>query len=176
MFVAARPDDSTLERLSVLDLGPTQGLRPVRPGEWHITLRFLGDVDVGLVPALVGALGVAAGALPDSIRCRVGPGTAWFGGDRVLQIPVSGLDGAADAVRSATLPVVPDADDDEPRFTGHITVARSRRHRLDARARAALAGIPFAASFDVDRLELVGSELSPEGARYTTLARVFLRR
>ena len=160
----------------MLDLGPTEGLRRVRPGEWHVTLRFLGDVDDGLVPALVGALGIAAGNLPDSIRCEVGPGTAWFGGDRVLQIPVSGLEGAAHAVRAATRPVVPDADHDEPPFTGHITVARSRRRRLDASERAALAGIPFTASFDVDGLELVGSGSSPEGARYTTLARVSLRR
>jgi 2'-5' RNA ligase len=175
MFVAARPDDSTLERLSELALGPMEDLRPVSPGEWHITLRFLGDVDAGLAPVLVDALGVAAGTLPDSIHCEVGPGTAWFGGDRVLQIPVSGLEGAADAVRSATLPVVPDANHGEPRFTGHITLARSRRDRLDASARAALAGIPFGAAFDVECLDLVGSQLSTEGARYTTLARLSLR-
>ena len=176
MFVATWPDASTLKRLSVLELGSTEGLRLVRPGQWHITLRFLGDVDDGLVPALVSALGAAAGTLPHSIHCEIGPGTAWFGGDRVLQIPVSGLDEMADAVHSATLSVVPDTSHSEPQFTGHVTVARSRRRPLDAPARAALAGVPFAASFEVDCLDLVGSQLSAERAGYTTLARVSLRR
>jgi 2'-5' RNA ligase len=39
-------------------------------------------------------------------------------------------------------------------------------------ARAALAGIPFAATFDVDCFELVASRLSMEGPRYTSLTRV----
>jgi 2'-5' RNA ligase len=175
MFVAVWPDGSTLKRLSLLELGSTEGLRLVRPGQWHITLRFLGDVDDGLVPALVRALAAAAGKLPDSIHCEMGPNTAWFGGDRVLQIPVSGLDEAADAIRSATLSVLPDTDHGGPLFTGHVTVARANRHRLDASARVALAGIPFAASFEVDCFDLMVSELSTDGPRYATLARVPLR-
>jgi 2'-5' RNA ligase len=175
MFVAAWPDEPTRKRLSRLELGSTEGLRRIRPGQWHVTLRFLGDVDGGLVPALVGSLGAAAGRLPDSIHCEMGPKTAWFGDDRVLQIPVSGLDEAADAIRSATLSALPDTHHGEPLFTGHVTVARARRRRLDASARAALAGIPFAASFEVDCLDLVVSELSTEGPRYATLARVPLR-
>jgi 2'-5' RNA ligase len=175
MFVAAWPDDSTLRRLSRLELGSTEGLRLVGRGQWHVTLRFLGQVDDGRVPALIGALGAAAGELPDSLHCRAGPGTAWFGGNRVLQIPVSGLEEAAGAVRSATLSVVPDPIHREGRFTGHLTVARSKRRRLDASARGGLTGIPFAASFEVDCLDLVESQLSPEGPRYTTVARVPLR-
>jgi len=78
-------------------------------------------------------------------------------------------------MRSATLSVIPDTSHGEPSFTGHLTVARSKRGRLDASVRAALAGVPFAASFDVDHVDLVASQLSPEGPRYTTLARVSLR-
>ena len=85
-------------RLSQLDLGPTEGLEVVGPGQWHITLRFLGEVGGERVPALVEALGAAAAELPGALPCQVGPGTAWFGGDRVLQIPVSGLEQAADAI------------------------------------------------------------------------------
>ena len=102
MFVAVWPDGPTADRLSELELGPTEEVRLVRPEQWHITLRFLGDVDIDLVPALADTLRSAAAELPDSIHCEVGPGTAWFGGDRVLHIPVSGLDRAADAIRRAT--------------------------------------------------------------------------
>lgn len=176
IFVAVWPDDSTLKRLNLLELAPVQGLRLVRPGRWHITLRFLGEVEEDLVPALVDALGDAAENMAGPLRCEVGPGTAWFSGERVLQIPVAGLDEGAEAVRRATLPLVPDSNHGEARFTGHLTVARSKQHRLDASARAALAGVPFAASFDVNSFDLVASLLSSEGPRYTTLARVPLRR
>jgi 2'-5' RNA ligase len=175
MFVAAWPDDGTLRRLTQLELGPAEGLRVVGPGQWHVTLRFLGPVDGGRVPALVDALRVAAGELPDSLPCRAGPGTAWFSGNRVLQIPVSGLEGAAGAVRSATRSVVPDPIHGEAPFTGHLTVARSKRGGLDASARRGLAGIPFASPFEVHCFDLVESQLSPEGPRYTTVARVPLR-
>jgi 2'-5' RNA ligase len=176
MFVAVWPDDPTLKRLSLLELRTVQGVRLVRPGRWHITLRFLGEVEEGLVPGLADALGDAAGSMAGPLRCEVGPGTAWFSGERVLQIPVAGLDEGAEAVRRATLPLVPDPNHDEAPFTGHLTVARSKQHPLDASTRAALAGVPFAASFDVNSFDLVASLLSSEGARYTTLARVPLRR
>jgi len=153
-----------------LELGLEQGLRLVRAGRWHITLRFLGDLEEDLVPALVDALADAAESMAGPLRCEVGPGTAWFSGERVLQIPVAGIDEGAEAVRRATLPLVPDSNHGEAPFTGHLTVARSKQGRLDASARAALAGVPFAASFDVNSFDLVASLLSSEGPRYTTLA------
>ena len=175
MFVAVWPDEATRQRLASLGLGSVPGLRPVRPRQWHMTLRFLGVVDEGLVPALVDALGDAADAITGSVHCEVGPETAWFSRERVLQIPVAGLDEAAEAVRAATIPVVPSSNADEPSFTGHLTIARSKRRRPDASARAALVGIPFAASFDVEAFALVASELSSDGPRYATLARIPLR-
>ena len=163
MFVAVWPDDATRKRLSLLELGTVQGVRPVRTGRWHITLRFLGEVEEDLVPALVDALGDAAESMAAPLRCEVGPGTAWFRGERVLQIPVAGLDEGAEAVRRATLPLVPDSNHGEAPFTGHLTVARSKQRRLDTSARAALAGVPFAASFDVNSFDLVASLLSSDG-------------
>jgi 2'-5' RNA ligase len=172
MFVAAWPDVATQKRLSSLEPGPVQNLRPVPPGQWHITLRFLGDVGDDLVPALVDALGAAAANLANPIHCEVGPRTAWFGGERVLQLPVAGLDEAADAVRSMTLPLVPGSSQGETRFTGHLTIARWNGPRLNASPRDATAGVPFSASFDVDHFDLVASQATTEGHRYTTLARV----
>jgi 2'-5' RNA ligase len=174
LFAAVWPDDSTAQRLSSLKPGTSEGLRLVGSGNWHITLRFLGEVDDDLVPALVDALDRTAANMPGAIQCRVGPVTAWFG-DRVLHIPARGLENLAAAVRSATIPVVPVRSDKEPRFNGHLTIARTRGHRLDTSARRALAGIPFAANFDVDSFDLVASEPSSEGRRYTTLATLLLR-
>jgi 2'-5' RNA ligase len=174
LFAAVWPDEATRRRLSSLPLGPAPGLRPVGPGQWHVTLRFLGDVDDGLVPGLLDALAGASAAVPGPVQCEIGPATAWLDGGRVLHLPVAGLDALARAVRTATDPVVPDPETGPPRFTGHLTLARARRHRLDASARASLAGVPFAASFDVDSFDLVASQLAPAGPRYTTLGRVAL--
>ncbi len=172
MFAAVWPDDSTRGHLSALQLGPIEALRIVKPRQWHVTLRFFGDVDPALVPTLVEALETAAGKLPDTIHCEVGSRTAWFGRDRVLQIPVSGLDEAATVIGAATAPVVPDMTPGDAQFTGHLTLARSKQNRLTASERSALSGIPFAASFVADSFELVSSEPSTGGSRYTTLARV----
>lgn len=170
--MAIWPDEATRRRLSLLKLGAAPGLRLVKPEQWHITLRFLGEVDEDLVPALADALRCAADHTAGHVRGAFGPATAWFAGDRVLQIPVAGLDATAAAVRAATLPLVPDPGTGEQRFVGHLTIARTNKRRLPSSVRSALKGIPFAATFDIDHVDLVGSQPSPQGHRYATLARV----
>jgi 2'-5' RNA ligase len=169
MFVAVWPDDVTARRLSALDLGSVPGLRTVHAGQWHVTLRFLGEVEEDLLPELVDALGSAATRVQAPVRCTIGPATAWFGGNRVLQIPATGADGIAEAVRQATVHTIPDAG--EAPFVGHLTVARVPERRPDQSARAAAAGVAFTAEFAVSRFLLVASALSPAGPRYSTLER-----
>jgi RNA 2',3'-cyclic 3'-phosphodiesterase len=172
MFVAVWPDAPTVRRLSALALGSVPGLRAVPPGQWHITVRFLGEVDDDRVPVLADALGRAIAEFPGPVHCTLGPATTWFSGDRVLEIPVTGLDDVARAVRRATTPAVPSASDSN--FVGHLTVARVRGRRPDPSTRAAVAGIAFTAEFAVHHLLLVASALSPEGPRYSTLAQLEL--
>jgi 2'-5' RNA ligase len=174
MFVAVWPDDRTVQRLSTLALSAVPGLRAVRPEQLHITLRFLGEVADDLVPSLVDALGRAASRAPQPVRCSLGPATAWFSGARVLQIPVTGLDQIATAVRKATVPAIPESD--APQFVGHLTVARVQgRHRPDPLNQAAVAGIALTAEFAVRDFSLVASALGPGGRSYSTLARLALR-
>jgi 2'-5' RNA ligase len=174
MFVAAWPDAETKERLAGLDLGGERGLRPVGPDRWHVTLRFLGEVDDALVPGLSDALRTAAAAVSGPVLCRLGPATAWFTGVRVLQLPAAGLDTLAAAVREATLPLVPAAAPDEPPFNGHLTLARAKGRRRAAPVARPLAGIPFSAAFVVDRVELVNSTPTQNGHLYATLAEAAL--
>ena len=103
MFVAVWPDDDAKQRLSDLDLTQEKGLRPVGPDRWHITLRFLGEVDEALVPALGDALRSAVAAVPGPVECRLGPGTGWFTGVRVLQVPAAGLDALAAAAMARAI-------------------------------------------------------------------------
>jgi 2'-5' RNA ligase len=170
MFVAAWPDEDTKQRLSDLNLADEKGLRPVGLGRWHVTLRFLGEVDEALVPALADGLRVAVAAVPGPVQCRLGPGTGWFTGVRVLQVPAAGLEALAAAVREATLPLVAEPAQGEPPFNGHLTLARAKGRRRAGPALRALAGIPFDASFAVDHVDLVVSTPSPHGHVYSTVA------
>jgi len=176
MFVAVWPDRRTRNHLRALELGPTDALRMVKPEQWHVTLRFLGEVDETLVPDLADALHVAAARVGGPVQCRVSPSTSWFGRAGVLQIPVAGLDESASAVHEATGSLVPgvrgphgeaDARTERP-FHGHLTLARATRRGVDGPTRQALAGIPFDATFTAASFDLVMSQPSPHGHVYTT--------
>ncbi len=83
----------------------------------------------------------------------------------VLSIPVTGLDPLADAVRDATAAI---GEPPDPRpFRGHLTLARLRRGSAGT-----LAGAAFSASFPVDEVTVVRSDLHPHGARYEVVERV----
>ncbi len=172
LFVAVWPDELTRKRLSAfqLELGRTKGMRFVGPARWHVTLRFLGEVAEGAIPPLADALTAAAAATPGPLECRLGPGTGWFTGVRVLQLPAAGVDTLAAAVRLATTPLVPETTTDPP-FNGHLTLARAKGRRLSVAALGEMANIPFEAAFPVDAIDLVSSTPSPDGHVYTTLAR-----
>ncbi len=172
LFVAVWPDAETQRRLAALALTGVRGVRAVEPDQWHVTLRFVGDVEDQQVPLLVAALETAAGQVTGRVRCQLGPSTAWFPGQRVLQIPVSGLDALAVAVRTATEPLLPGPGRGGPPFTGHLTVARSGGRRADASARAGLAGIPVAGAWAVDSIDLVQARGPAPGPRYAVLVRV----
>jgi 2'-5' RNA ligase len=177
LFVAVWPDTATRRALGALALVPVPGLRVVRPEQWHVTLRFLGEVAPALVPPLLSSLRDPAAAADPPVIARVGPATAWFGRAAVLQVPVAGLDGLATGVRAATSELVAVGEREEPTFTGHLTLARRARRRLpDAAQRAALAGIEVAGSFPVRGLDLVVSEPAAGGHRYRSLGTVPLGR
>ncbi len=173
LFVAVWPDHETRRRLAglELELGRTKGLRFVGPERWHVTLRFLGEVSEDAVGLLGEALVPAAASVPGPLQCRLGPGTGWFTGVRVLHLPAAGLDGLAAAVRTATLPIVGDPAEPEPAYNGHLTLARSRGRRLGVAALGEMANIPFEAAFPVTAVDLVSSQPSSQGHRYITVVR-----
>ena len=127
----------------------------------------------GQLGPLGDALLTSAASEPGPVECRLGPVTGWFTGVRVLQLPATGLDGLADAVRAGTVPVVPEQAQGEPPFNGHLTLARAKG-RLGAAAQAELAGIPFAAAFLVQHVDVVASKPSPSGHVYSTVVRARL--
>lgn len=154
LFVAAWPDASVADALRAVPRPDARGIRWVPDEQWHVTLRFLGVCDRDDV-----ADRLAAATLPRALA-RLGPAVDWLGPQ--LVVPVAGVDELAASVAAATVDV---GNAPEPAFRGHLTIARTRRD-----ATSTVLGEPMSGSFEVREIALVRSELTPSGARYTTVA------
>jgi 2'-5' RNA ligase len=165
LFVAVDPPEPVVGLLRSLARPGLAVLRWTEPAQWHVTLRFLGQVDdpAAVVAALAGITDRPGGG---AVEARLGPATAWFPGGRVLQVPVDGLDGLARAVHDVTAPWGPA---DESAFAGHLTLARTRGR---AGGPGALAGTPVAARFAVTEVVLYASRPGSGGSIYEALVTV----
>ena len=157
LFVAVVPPPEVVERLAELERQDDPGVRWVPEHQWHLTLRFLGDVDPEMA---VEALDQAEGRRP---FVELGPAVGRLG-ERVICLPAAGLDDLAAAVREATdaldVAVAPVP------FRGHLTLGRARTDDTQV----ALVGRPFAARFVADRMVLVESRRDDSGHRHRTVA------
>jgi 2'-5' RNA ligase len=165
LFVAVPLTGRVRLRISDALRGPLPG-RPVRPENWHITVRFLGEVgeverDL-VIDALEGAeLGApfrvrwsGLGAFPRTRRATV----LWLGvdrGDRQLR-ELAGR--AEEALEGAGF-----APEDRP-FRSHVTLSRIRPHQDVTPLVDAFEPLGF--EMVVDRLVLYRSHLGRGGARY----------
>ncbi len=166
LFVAVWPSPEVVQALESFPR-PDRGVRWTAPEQWHVTLRFLGEVSEPEASEVeAGVAGVAARLGP--APAVVGPATACFG-TGVLMVPVSGLEAVAAATVEATAGW--GAAPDHRRFVGHLTLARSRRRGPDLRR---FAGHRLAASWTASELTLVRSSTSRSGARYEVLRRFAL--
>ncbi len=155
LFVAVWPPEDVTATLTALPRKDQRGVRFVGADNWHVTLRFLGEAHPEeVIEALDRAAFPAA-------RARLGPAVDVLA-ERALVVPVDGLDGLARAVISCTQHI---GRPPPKRFTGHLTLARLKRHAHMPHA----LGMLVEAGFDVDEVALVQSRLDPQGARYETL-------
>jgi 2'-5' RNA ligase len=168
LFVAVWPSEEVLERIAALLRPEVRGLRWTTPDQWHVTLRFFGEADEDEVVAVF--RGIDVESTGDTVA-HLGPATGRFG-QRVLHVPVDGLEALARATVSATKGVGKPPDG-RP-FSGHVTLARSRTRGVDLRP---LAGQALAGRWPVRELTLVCSRLGAgEGraARYEVVERLAL--
>lgn len=153
LFIGILPPGAVLDEVAGLRRPERPGVRWTTRDQWHVTLRFLGEVPD---PAPVAD---ALDAAPLS-RCSavLGPEVRALG-RRVVCLPVAGLDDLAAGVVAATAGF---GHPPEPRpFHGHLTLARVTRGSLRD-----LVGEPVSARFGVRAVRLVRSRLGPQGARY----------
>jgi 2'-5' RNA ligase len=165
LFVAAEVSDEVRDAVAAIERPEGDDIRWSGPASWHVTLRFLGEVDDA--EASVAALGNVAAA---SATATVGPTPKRLGPTAVV-LPVDGLDEVAAAVAVAFAGLAGALVGEEGRrFTGHLTLGRLRRQ---GRWPAAGAGVlPGPIRWRVGSVALVRSHLRTGApARYEVLAR-----
>jgi 2'-5' RNA ligase len=163
LFVGVHPPDDLLDLIADLPRRAQSGLRWTTRDQWHVTLRFLGELDDPT--EVVEALDRADPTRMVTCEAAVGPLVEILS-RQVVALPVAGLDDLAAAVVEATA-TLGRPPEDRP-FRGHITLARlSRPGRGSARRLAAdIVGRPLSARFAVTDVRVVRSHLGRAGARY----------
>jgi 2'-5' RNA ligase len=184
LFIALPAPDSVKEAVAraqsdLRKAVPGQEIRWTRPEQFHLTLSFLGKVPLSRVENLITALrDVCEEFAPLTL---VSTGIGFFPGarrPRVIWAGVNDANGRLSALwRALQLVTRPfTAEKAEESFSGHITLARVNRvpgGQADALMKAAenLAGTTFG-EWTATHVDLMRSELSPQGARHIVLAAV----
>lgn len=146
----------------------------VRPGQWHLTLKFLDEITEAQVEQLLPRLTALASAHP-LFRCRLEPLGAFptLEAPRVIWLGVS--EGREAVIRLAQgleqLAAALDLRQEKRAFSAHVTLGRVRSARGRPALQRALAETwDGPAAWDVTSLQLYQSVLHPTGAVHTMLA------
>ena len=187
LFVAIFPPAHIVTSLQAAVAGlakkiPARAVRWTRPEQVHLTLNFLGSVEVARIPEIESALCAACdghrarevrvaglGCFPNPIRPRI----LWAGMAGDLR-PLESLKESLDA----RLLAVGCVGEDRP-FHPHLTIGRasdlnSAGRRQLAEALAGEEGRDLG-EWRVGKIDLMRSELSPQGAAYTALKSIPLQ-
>ena len=158
------------------------GLKPVKPENMHLTLKFFGNVTARQVESIIDTVTNTVKAVrPFTLRLgNVGvypnnrsPRVLWVGLDGDVA-PLQDIHRRIEAALGQ-IAIKPDSRE----FRPHLTIARIRDRASHIERRKAAETL-FSAEFrsgllvPVDRISLMRSVILPEGPQYTSLAEVSL--
>ncbi len=156
-------------------------VRWVNPGNVHLTLKFLGNVDAAVIPSLVKSVQAAVG---DSGPFRLALGNLGaFPNPARARVVWVGLEGAVDALldlqrRVEQVATAMGLAEEQRPFAPHLTLGRVSNnpptHRASLAAALRRGAAPLVGGFDAEEVVVMRSDLRPTGAVYTPLGRASL--
>jgi len=168
LFVGLRVPSETYPAISLasVPLVDALGVKTLPPDNWHLTLKFIGDVDENKAREIEAALDkvkfspfeillMGAGAFPDPDR----PRAIWIGGRSPGCVDLATK--VAEALWFLHLP--------HEDFTMHLTVARAPKTIADIEDFLVQNKDKEICSFIADRFQLMSSKLTPAGAIYEVI-------
>lgn len=155
-------------------------VRWVKPEQFHLTLKFLGDVPANSVDAAKNALaGACAGIAPFLLRAK---GIGFFPDERAPRVIWVGIENEdhltelQKRIAESFRPFIEKPGEDQ--FHAHVTLGRFqkfRRHKAEKlQLRAQLYSNHRFGKWQVQQIDLMQSELSPAGAYHRLLSSVHL--
>lgn len=158
--------------------GASRALKTVSPDHLHLTLKFLGDTEEGLVPELLEVIREACrGTGPCTVRVRGAGAFPSLSRMSVVWLGVEGAEPLARIAKALDGALVDFGFPSEKRpWTAHLTLARVKggqglglvRDALEARADRVFGEVRL------DEVRLKKSVLAPSGPAYTTVGAVRL--
>jgi 2'-5' RNA ligase len=142
-----------------------EGVVPVRPGNMHLTLKFIGETDERDVDAIKEKL--------RKVRFRrfscTMKGVGVFPNEDYVRVVWAGCEsnGALEALAEGVMGALSGHGADE-RFTAHLTIARVKRKAALGEFIQNHKNDEFG-SFEVVEFRLISSVLGPAGPRYTVI-------
>jgi RNA 2',3'-cyclic 3'-phosphodiesterase len=184
LFIAVTIPEEIKAEIEQAQLGlrralPKECVRWTKREQFHLTLKFLGNVGADRVAALIEALrGICQDFMPLDLRAE---GMGFFPDarrPRVVWVGVNDRREQLARVQRAVETATRDYTEEESteRYAGHVTLGRIkglRRSEADALARcAADRKTHFFGAWTADHVDLFRSQLSPNGAQHTVLAAI----
>lgn len=160
MFLAVTPPPEVIDVISDLPTRPLRGVSFTRRNQWHVTVRFLGDC------ARHDALEALESLQAPAADVTIGPEVTLLG-DRIVMVPVAGLDPVAAAVAEQFADV---GEPSDRAFAGHLTLARLKGRPLRDPSMVSVIGAPISSTWAAESIELWKSELAADGATHTLVA------
>jgi 2'-5' RNA ligase len=186
LFVAVTIPDAVREEMlrvqrELQPLAPRGVIRWTKPEQFHLTLRFLGDVSSGHVTGLQDSLRAACSGVP-VLRLRA-LGVGFFPNarsPRVIWVGITdGENGLVDLQRKIKDAVQPfTAEQGGERFAGHVTLGRVKLFKQSEISELAAGAETMRnrtfGEWTAREIEIIRSELLATGSRYTQLAAIRL--
>ncbi len=180
LAISAAAKSALADVIQRLAVQAPSGVRWVNPAGMHLTLKFLGNVEPGLVDGTIEAMArPAAGASPFSIHLS---GLGMFPNERRPRVLWAGVQGNLDALQQLreqieeTVSRLGFSRGRRP-FSPHLTLGRVQEPGSSGSVRQISAAVTSTSleptePWLVDSVHLMRSTLTPGGARYSALASV----